>query len=129
MANNYLQFSFAIDSVKPAEAAWLRTECQTLRQETDELSFEIQFGHADGVAYLFAEENGDVGQVAAFLQRFICAFRPEDHIGFEWSETCSKPRTGEFGGGCVLVTATECKFAATNDVLFGMIHELGKNVA
>jgi hypothetical protein len=131
MANNYLQFSFAVDSVKPDEAIWLRTEHQTLSEAADGLGFEIEFDHADAVFYIFAEEHGDVDQVATFLQRFIRAFRPEDHIGFQWAETCSKPRAGEFGGGCVLVTANRCDFDSTDAALDRMIYVLDKktNVA
>lgn len=35
--------------------------------------------------------------------------RLNETVGFEWADTCSKPRLDAFGGGAMFVTATEIR--------------------
>lgn len=57
--------------------------------------------------WLYSEEGYDGGQVAAFVQGFIRRFRPDFIFSMTCSETCSKPRVGEFGGGWMVVSKDE----------------------
>lgn len=41
--------------------------------------------------------------VANFLASFMKRCRPKEALGFTWSNTCSKSRPGEFGGGACVV--------------------------
>lgn len=63
--------------------------------------------------WLYSEESFDVDAVVAAVQRFLQRFRPEDIFAMSWSETCSKPRTGEFGGGWIAVSANDCESGNT----------------
>ena len=53
---------------------------------------------------------GNVAQVAHLVQKFLKQFAPNDSWSLTWATTCSKPRTGEFGGGAVFVTASDIKW-------------------
>jgi hypothetical protein len=59
---------------------------------------------------LYAEESGAPEQLAAFLQTYLAKFQPTGVVTFSWSYTCSKIRSGEFGGGAAVVTATASRF-------------------
>ena len=48
--------------------------------------------------------------MAHLVQKFLKKFRPADCWPLTYSETCSKPRVGEFGGGALFVTATDVKW-------------------
>lgn len=52
-----------------------------------------------------AEEYGDIGHVASFMQSFLKEFRPDESFSFTWAETCSSMRPDEFSGGGVFITA------------------------
>jgi len=103
MANNYLQFSFAIDDISDEEREWLDAEDQTNRHSEESIDLDIRV--VDSVAYFTAEESGDVEGTAQIVELFLKKFRKKDHVIFEWAETCSKPRPDQFGGGAAIVTA------------------------
>jgi hypothetical protein len=63
--------------------------------------------------WLSAEEGGDLDRVAHFVQKFLRAFRPGECWSLTWSESCSRPRVGEFGGGALFVTADDVKWQSS----------------
>jgi hypothetical protein len=65
--------------------------------------------------WLYADEGFDPETVATFAQEFLKRFRPLSSFAFTWSETCSKPRVGEFGGGAGFVTADDVQFFHTHE--------------
>lgn len=65
--------------------------------------------------HIYADESGSPEQVAAFLQQYLEKFDPRGSLWFSWAYTCSKMRTGEFGGGAVVVTATAIEFLDTQN--------------
>ena len=127
MANSYTQFSFTFP-VNEAEQAWLQAKIDRLtalifgevEPETEweedlveESSFGLVVNFEEGAAYFMSEESGNVELAIDVVQQFLSHFRPTAAIGFEWANTCSKPRPGEFGGGACLITTTETKFINT----------------
>jgi hypothetical protein len=58
-----------------------------------------------GSVVFFAEECGCPDRVAYLVQKYLQQFHSGECWSFTWSETCSQPRVGEFGGGGMLVTA------------------------
>lgn len=62
----------------------------------------------------FAGEQVNVDAIAALLQRVALSALP---CGFEYALTCDKLRTGEFGGGFVLVSETTIEHAGTGTLL------------
>ena len=135
MANNYVQFSTAIEELTEEESAWLADLLITLRcaEDFDLLSDEGTADYEDryhyvvtafrilayedlfsvdtelkkekGYLWIYSEESGNVDQAVLLIQEFLKEFRPADVHFLSWSETCSKMRINEFGGGTVLITA------------------------
>lgn len=121
MANNYVQFSWAIYDLTAEESVWLREEIAQAEtyvqakaeerplperpewlENDDWLGFDYTF---DGTTlYLYAEECGDVDQVAMLAQEFLKIFRRKQAFGIAFACTCSKPRVDEQYGGAIVVT-------------------------
>ena len=67
--------------------------------------------------WLSADECGFPDRAALLAQDFLRKFRPDQYWTLSYATTCSKPRAGEFGGGCVFVTASEINWCSTWDFL------------
>lgn len=39
------------------------------------------------------------------MQEYLRRFHPDGFVTFAWSDSCSKPRLDEFGGGASFITA------------------------
>lgn len=52
--------------------------------------------------------------VATMIQHVCRESLKAQPIGFEWSESCSRARSGEFGGGCCAIFADHLEFATTS---------------
>jgi len=106
MANNYEQFSFAIDDVTEEEAEWLLGYVvpDSDYSDEDEGPAGVTFAYDIDTVYVYNEGGeGDTEALISMLSSFLFKFRPQDMIGFEIAYTCSKPRTGEFGGTAVAI--------------------------
>jgi hypothetical protein len=79
--------------------------------------------------WIYADEGGDLDRVAHLVQKFLKTFRISECWSLTWSESCSKPRVGEFGGGALFVTAGEvkwqssCSFIAAEQSAFRQLHQ------
>jgi hypothetical protein len=60
--------------------------------------------------WIYADECGDLERIAHLVQKFLKQFRPNECWVLTYSETCSRPRVGEFGGGAMFVTAGDIKW-------------------
>ena len=138
MANNYQQYSFMIEKLTPTEVTWLETKFDEIDKgnENDEGEY-VDIGSmeierydesgegADGECvdeshnglWLYAEEGCDLDSLVGFLQDFLKENRPDDYLGFEWANTCSKMRLDEFSGGSVFITAEKTDWTCTYDFL------------
>lgn len=135
MANNYLQFSFAIPDLTEPEIEWLRA-LLAVEPEDDDPDNPVGIGKYgedpeyfggtveidDDGLWIYAEESGTPEDAACFVQAFLAAHRPGDAIGFEWAATCSKMRLDEFGGGAVLITATDQTWMSSSQWLAGQLN-------
>jgi hypothetical protein len=57
--------------------------------------------------------NGGIDAVCAFIQHLLQKFDPTNHVTFEWSHDCSKPRVDAYGGGAAFITAEEIETMST----------------
>ena len=65
--------------------------------------------------WIYAEEGGNVSNVATFVQQFLRKFHPDKCWSLTWAETCSKMAVGEFSGGAVFVTAEKIEWMGAYD--------------
>lgn len=116
MANNYLQFSELIEHLTDKEYDWCSTQLAKLREDYEDDwdnvpgNFEYELSKANGTLWLYSAECCDPEHVAKFVQKFLKLFRPQECFCFNWAETCSKMRPGEFSGGGAFVSAEKIKF-------------------
>ncbi len=75
-----------------------------------EYEFYEQHDKKGRYLWIYAEEHGYVDRVAHLVQKFLRQFRPDQTWSLTYSVTCSKPRAGDFGGGAVVVSATDIKW-------------------
>ena len=141
MTDSFLQFALAFPLKTRAEQQWCEKTMTTLTDllefggdgdpaEKQQLAKELgDLGHvvmSEGYDYVdfeysvtatgmsvYADESGTPELIAAFLQQYLEKFHPEDSLAFSWAFTCSKMRSGEFGGGAAFVTAKSIKFIDT----------------
>lgn len=73
-------------------------------------SWDIQQDERNSSLWIYAQESGDVEQVAYFVQLFLKQFAPEGWWTLTWANSCSRMLVGQFSGGAVLVTARETHF-------------------
>lgn len=71
----------------------------------------------DGSYYLFAEDG--FGEADLNWLTWALGHLPESvrEIEVEWASWCSKPRQGEFSGGCALITRDGCSTMTTSGML------------
>ena len=117
MANYPTLFSFAVTDLTDAQRTWLEALLATdeeglpsaelrplLADETP--GFAAQFEDDGRTLWVHSEDGGTPADAANVVQQFLARFRPEDSLGFEWANTCSRPIIDAFGGGAVFITAT-----------------------
>ena len=75
--------------------------------DDEEDGFYLEWGQDDHHVVFYTEDSGRVDRLARLVQQFLQRFHPQDSWSITWSTSCSKMRPGEFGGGGLLVTATE----------------------
>jgi len=73
--------------------------------------------------HIYCEDWGSLDGVAHLVRKFLKRFRPKECWSLTWSETCSKPRIGNFGGGWLFVTAEGVEWGDT----FSQTESLWKN--
>jgi len=148
MANNYTKFSLAF-KVTPKACEWIETllakASAAAGDDTDDKDIQAVFPNWDSTQCVGFEWNiraegvgkkcvhtmwicdgggeGDVDSVANFIKAYLAKFNPKGKVGFEWANTCSSQRVGEFGGGACVVTAKKQKWLGT---AFWMNKELSK---
>ena len=74
---------------------------------------------ADDYATIVAEESGDVDAASELISAFLKAHKPTEYVILSWADTCSKMRSGEFGGGECLITGDWVYFPPDNLVSMG----------
>ena len=131
MANNYSQFSEQIDDLPPEAEKWahkiLEMRLEDVEDEEAALAFlKDELGDVDDLEYwpnfgwmiesnlkdsgdthsiwLYSDEGCDFNHVMSFVQALIRKFMPDYIFSLTNSDTCSKLRIGEFGGGWMVIS-------------------------
>lgn len=138
MADNYLQFSEIVKLKNEEEKKWVEwhlgiipvsddlvtdddkaeyeKQLERYNLEPDDLSLDFQWEIDSSLQlWIYADEFGNVDNVALFMQEFLSKFDPDSSFSITYSSTCSKPRVGEFGGGAAFVTAENIDWVNSHD--------------
>lgn len=130
MADYYTTYSFAIPDLVGLEPTWWKLLGEYIEGSNEgedmsdpvyadfanlfddpqyiSLTFAVEANPGKPASlWVYTEESGSPEDAAAAVQAFLAKFRPAEILGFEWANTCSKPRLDSFGGGAALVTADE----------------------
>ena len=134
MANNYLQFAESMNLQTEEQVTWWREAVSDPGDQTtpkwskelycwikDEVGLgedepygaEITFDpHPDDPAvtkvFFVAEGMGNPMEVGLLVKAFLKHFKMDKEIfRLTWSETCSKMRVGEFGGGYLITNSQD----------------------
>jgi hypothetical protein len=151
MASNYTFFSFVFRINSPAEAEYLETIIQAAdaydggsaagKKIVDDLfgedfedyrtlGFDCQIKCDADVGEVWIHDDGGEGNIdfaVSFVQSYLFNFCPKGIIAFEYAQTCSKPRIGEFGGGAVVVTADDEQWENTNSWVARTVAQIGED--
>ena len=111
MADYFTHFSCLIDvgtADKAARALVLFQELRAADQDADDpevLGFALSRQDAPEVSTLWIQddEHGDVEAVVRFVLRLAEDLDLSGIWGFEYANTCSRPRLGAFGGGAHVI--------------------------
>lgn len=74
----------------------------------ENFGFDYELGEDE--IHFYSEEYGNIDTVQALVSEFISLFRKDYVFTLSWSESCSKMRVGEFGGGGMIVSLDETRF-------------------
>lgn len=122
MANYYTHFSCILDVGTAENAARALGICDALSEEndandlpSDRLLLSIDPEPGGTRLWIRDEETGDPEQVGQFAKRCATTFGLSGFSGFQYANTCSRPRIDGFRGGAhVLDLATGKTIAWTN---------------
>lgn len=106
MADHYTQYSVYFDPGKDnVEAAF--DLAMEINDEPEKFGLEYAYICAqrqDDVLWVSDDAgSGDVEAVMVWVRECGKRFKLTGRWGFEWANTCSKPRVGEFGGGVAVI--------------------------
>jgi hypothetical protein len=127
MADNYTQFSFAIEKLTPEECTWTKNILalnfddvlqrkqvkealdisKVVKMGSDDYwpDFEWCIDDADKYLWVYTGDGGNPWNAALLVRAFLAKFRPSDIKQFSVAYTCSKPRLDEFAGETYVVTS------------------------
>lgn len=114
MADYFTHFSCLLDVGTPENAAraldlynGLSDENATEDLPSDGFLLSIQPDHGGTHLWVYDDGNGDPEHVIQFVKRCAAEFGLTGRWGFQYANTCSRPRIDVFGGGAhVLDVAT-----------------------
>lgn len=110
MADYFTSFSCLLDVGTSERAmralALYRVFSEELEREDDtQIGFLLDIDPMDSGTQLWIHDDGsgDPEHVITFVERCTRALDLSGRWGFEWANTCSKPRLDAFGGGAHLI--------------------------
>jgi len=121
MADYYTHFSCLLDVGTPENAARALDLYNALSEEnaaedppSDGFLLSVQPEHGGTQLWIRDDVTGDPEHVIQFVKRCAAAFGLTGRWGFQYANTCSRPRVNAFGGGAhVLDLATGATVAWT----------------
>ena len=63
----------------------------------------VEPAHGAGRLWIRDDRTGDPAQVVVFVLRCAHKFRLTGRWGFQWANTCTRPRVNAFGGGAHVI--------------------------
>lgn len=106
MADYFTHFSCILDVGSPENAARALELHDALANEdeiedlpSDGFLLSIQPEHDSGQLWIRDDITGDPEQVIRFVKRCAVEFGLSGLWGFQWANSCSRPRVNVFGGG------------------------------
>lgn len=122
MADFRTHFSCLLDVGTPDKAAralelYLAFAEEVEREEIGDVGFalSIQPEHGGTKLWIRDDVTGDPEQVLTFVKRCAEACGLTGRWGFEWANTCSRPRINAFGGGAHVLDLAEGSTVAWTD--------------
>ena len=129
MADNYLQFSEEY-SLSVAQEKWVLIRLEAMDELTDGeepgekhfvlLGEELAVSMAEEGCFewtlkeqklwVSSDVGGNISAVATLLHLMAARFKLQRKYTLTWSESCSKPRLGQFGGGAFVASAEGIKY-------------------
>jgi hypothetical protein len=114
MADYFTHFSCLLDVGTPQNAARALDLYNALSEEgasedppSDGFDLSIQPEHGGTMLWMRDDVTGDPARLIQFVKRCAKAFELTGRWGFQYANTCSRPRINAFGGGAhVLDLAT-----------------------
>ncbi|MBX3583250.1 MAG: hypothetical protein KF810_15275 [Rhizobiaceae bacterium] len=109
MANYYTHFSCLLDvrATENVEQALdvYRTLSRELESEGVSIGFvaSVDSERSATTLWIRDEDHGDPEHVITFVRRCAEVFNLDGLWGFQWADTCSRPRLDGFGGGAHVV--------------------------
>lgn len=121
MADYFTHFSCLLDVGTPDNAARALDLYNALSEEgaseeppSDGFLLSIEPEHGGTQLWMRDDTTGDPERLIQFVKRCAAAFRLTGRWGFQYANTCSRPRVNAFGGGAhVLDLATGATIAWT----------------
>jgi hypothetical protein len=121
MANYYTQFSFIVKLNKNDITDALKIynslseeDCPAKEEILDDEDYVEFIADPDKEGlWVYCEEVGNPENAARFVQYLMQHFTVLP-MGFEWANTCSKPRSDAFGGGACWITKDNIEWLSTN---------------
>lgn len=135
MANYYVLFSADIELKNNDEFEWCQSKLKELGEvDVCDEGWMKDFAHElvsnkdkpGGHIWFHTDESGEPSHVAEFVQSFLKRFHRNDVWFLEWSNYCDKARLDAFGGGAVVVTATQMRWMNTNQWACNTVKQLSK---
>ena len=128
MADYYDNFAASIEGLTKEESAWIEVdlkECNLDGLPDDEKKAFIESKGIDDEefcwprfywslesGFLFLGDDGGYfsqDHLVSFVKRFLAKWRPKDVVPITIASMCSAPRTGEFGGAWIVISAKEAR--------------------
>lgn len=111
MADYFTHFSCLLDAGTPEKAAQAVDLFLRLREEDQDsddpqvagFDLTLQDGSDSSILWIHDGEYGDVESVIAFVQRLAEELDLTGLWGFDFANTCSRPRLDAFGGGAHVI--------------------------
>jgi 3-deoxy-D-manno-octulosonic-acid transferase len=110
MADNYTQFSTLIPYQTQAQRDWLVMALDKAADSDEGAICQYEIEERESAIWVYAEEYGDVQRLADLVAEYQEEYVTVPPWILSWSETCSKMRLDEFGGGAVAVKGGQQKW-------------------
>ncbi len=150
MADYFLDLSFQVKWPEPAMKfacdladAWDKVVCgdaaevtpdiveivRRLGAEEDGSTQGAHFSIDEQGLWIHTDESASPEVIVPLLQETMKKFDIHEAVGFEWSNSCSKPRLDAYGGGAVVFTKDEASWTNTGRWMEEQLKDMGWHIS